>query len=52
MLLWYIVSLASGVQFEIDLPSKKVSIESDHSVDALLDTLKKTGKNASYIGEK
>uniref|UniRef100_A0A8C6XTF1 Uncharacterized protein n=1 Tax=Naja naja TaxID=35670 RepID=A0A8C6XTF1_NAJNA len=42
----------AGVQFEIDLPNKKVSIESTHSVDTLLETLKKTGKNTSYLGEK
>uniref|UniRef100_A0A8D0BQ50 Copper transport protein ATOX1 n=1 Tax=Salvator merianae TaxID=96440 RepID=A0A8D0BQ50_SALMN len=39
-----------GVQFEIDLPSTKMSIESEHNVDILLETLKKTGKNASYLG--
>ncbi|KAH0629859.1 hypothetical protein JD844_012290 [Phrynosoma platyrhinos] len=44
--------MKQGVQFEIDLPNKKVIIESEHSVNTLLDTLKKTGKNASYIGEK
>ncbi|KAJ7316374.1 hypothetical protein JRQ81_002536 [Phrynocephalus forsythii] len=47
-----VLNKLGGVQFEIDLPSKTVSIESDHSVDTLLDTLKKTGKNASYIGAK
>ncbi|XP_026713846.1 copper transport protein ATOX1 [Athene cunicularia] len=41
-----------GVQFDIDLPNKKVCINSEHSVDTLLETLKKTGKNASYLGEK
>nr|XP_009683937.1 PREDICTED: copper transport protein ATOX1 [Struthio camelus australis] len=41
-----------GVQFDIDLPNKKVCIESEHNVDTLLETLKKTGKNASYLGEK
>ncbi|KAM9130668.1 copper transport protein ATOX1 [Pangshura tecta] len=41
-----------GVQFEIDLPNKKVCIDSEHSVDTLLATLKKTGKSASYLGEK
>lgn len=41
-----------GVQFDIDLPNKKVCIDSEHNVDTLLETLKKTGKNASYIGEK
>ncbi|MGH0170878.1 UNVERIFIED_CONTAM: hypothetical protein FKN15_063048 [Acipenser sinensis] len=41
-----------GVQFDIDLPNKKVFIESEHSVDLLLETLKKTGKNAIYVGVK
>uniref|UniRef100_A0A8C6IPE1 Copper transport protein ATOX1 n=1 Tax=Melopsittacus undulatus TaxID=13146 RepID=A0A8C6IPE1_MELUD len=41
-----------GVQFDIDLPNKKVCIDSEHNIDTLLETLKKTGKNASYIGEK
>uniref|UniRef100_A0A8C2T3E7 Copper transport protein ATOX1 n=1 Tax=Coturnix japonica TaxID=93934 RepID=A0A8C2T3E7_COTJA len=41
-----------GVQFDIDLPNKKVYIESEHNVDTLLETLKKTGKSASYLGEK
>uniref|UniRef100_A0A4W3GBR9 Uncharacterized protein n=1 Tax=Callorhinchus milii TaxID=7868 RepID=A0A4W3GBR9_CALMI len=42
----------SGKSFSIDLPEKKVVIESRHSVDVLLETLKKTGKNVSYVGEK
>ncbi|XP_039240223.1 copper transport protein ATOX1 isoform X1 [Pipra filicauda] len=41
-----------GVQFDIDLPNKKVFIDSEHNVDTLLETLKKTGKNTSYLGEK
>ncbi|XP_066833410.1 copper transport protein ATOX1 isoform X1 [Anser cygnoides] len=40
------------VQFDIDLPNKKVCIDSEHNVDTLLETLKKTGKSASYLGEK
>ncbi|KAI1234146.1 Copper transport protein ATOX1, partial [Lamprotornis superbus] len=40
-----------GVSFDIDLPNKKVYIDSEHNVDTLLETLKKTGKNASYLGE-
>eukprot|EP00062_Callorhinchus_milii_P016497 gi/632967901/ref/XP_007900237.1/ PREDICTED: copper transport protein ATOX1 [Callorhinchus milii] len=44
--------LPADVQFSIDLPEKKVVIESRHSVDVLLETLKKTGKNVSYVGEK
>uniref|UniRef100_A0A803SXP1 Copper transport protein ATOX1 n=1 Tax=Anolis carolinensis TaxID=28377 RepID=A0A803SXP1_ANOCA len=47
-----VLNKLGGVQFEIDLPNKKVIVESDHSVNTLLDTLKKTGKNASYTGEK
>ncbi|XP_015270773.1 PREDICTED: copper transport protein ATOX1-like [Gekko japonicus] len=41
-----------AVQFDIDLPNKKVTIESEHSMETLLETLKKTGKNASYLGDK
>ncbi|NWS67290.1 ATOX1 protein, partial [Lophotis ruficrista] len=41
-----------GESFDIDLPNKKVYIDSEHNVDTLLETLKKTGKNASYLGEK
>uniref|UniRef100_A0A8C3NTK3 Copper transport protein ATOX1 n=1 Tax=Cyanoderma ruficeps TaxID=181631 RepID=A0A8C3NTK3_9PASS len=41
-----------GVSFDIDLPNKKVCIDSEHTVDTLLETLKKTGKNTSYLGEK
>ncbi|NWI64930.1 ATOX1 protein, partial [Todus mexicanus] len=41
-----------GVHFEIDLPNKKVCIDSKHNIDTLLETLKKTGKNVSYLGEK
>uniref|UniRef100_A0A8D0GGA4 Copper transport protein ATOX1 n=1 Tax=Sphenodon punctatus TaxID=8508 RepID=A0A8D0GGA4_SPHPU len=47
-----VLNKLGGVQFDIDLHNKKVSIESEHSVDTLLDTLKKTGKTASYLGEK
>uniref|UniRef100_A0A8D0CFR8 Copper transport protein ATOX1 n=1 Tax=Salvator merianae TaxID=96440 RepID=A0A8D0CFR8_SALMN len=47
-----VLNKLGGVQFEIDLPNKKVSVESEHNVDTLLETLKKTGKNASYLGEK
>uniref|UniRef100_A0A671FRA6 Uncharacterized protein n=1 Tax=Rhinolophus ferrumequinum TaxID=59479 RepID=A0A671FRA6_RHIFE len=39
-----------GVQFEIDLPSKKVFIKSEHSVDTLLETLRKIGKTVTYLG--
>ncbi|KAM4039463.1 copper transport protein ATOX1 isoform 2-T2 [Anomaloglossus baeobatrachus] len=41
------------VQYEIDLPNKKVVIESDkHSVDQLLETLKKTGKEVRHLCTK
>ncbi|XP_011369548.1 copper transport protein ATOX1 [Pteropus vampyrus] len=45
-----VLNKLGGVQFEIDLPSKRVSIDSEHSVDALLETLKKTGKTVTYLG--
>ncbi|XP_024606014.1 copper transport protein ATOX1 isoform X2 [Neophocaena asiaeorientalis asiaeorientalis] len=41
-----------GVQFDIDLPNKKVCVDSEHSVDTLLETLGKTGKAVSYLGPK
>lgn len=44
--------LPAGVQFDIDLPNKKVCIDSEHSVDTLLETLGKTGKAVSYLGPK
>ncbi|XP_042195916.1 copper transport protein ATOX1-like isoform X2 [Callorhinchus milii] len=47
-----VLNKLGDVQFSIDLPEKKVVIESRHSVDVLLETLKKTGKNVSYVGEK
>ncbi|XP_041930406.1 copper transport protein ATOX1 [Alosa pseudoharengus] len=40
------------VKFDIDLPNKKVFIESDKDTDVLLETLKKTGKAVTYIGPK
>ncbi|NP_001243562.1 copper transport protein ATOX1 [Danio rerio] len=40
------------VKFDIDLPNKKVFIESDKNTDVLLETLKKTGKTVTYIGTK
>lgn len=42
----------AGVQFDIDLANKKVSIDSEHGVDKLLETLGKTGKAVSYLGPK
>lgn len=44
--------LPAGVEFNIDLPNKKVCIESEHSTDTLLATLNKTGKAVSYLGPK
>uniref|UniRef100_W5N135 Copper transport protein ATOX1 n=1 Tax=Lepisosteus oculatus TaxID=7918 RepID=W5N135_LEPOC len=41
-----------GVKFDIDLPNKKVFIESEQSVEVLIETLKKTGKTVTYIGPK
>ncbi|KAK7138207.1 copper transport protein ATOX1 isoform X1 [Siphateles boraxobius] len=42
----------ADVKFDIDLPNKKVFIESDKDTDVLLETLKKTGKTVTYIGPK
>ncbi|KAG8438893.1 hypothetical protein GDO86_005183 [Hymenochirus boettgeri] len=47
-----VLSKLDGVLYEIDLPNKKVIIESSYSVDVLLETLKKTGKEAKYLGCK
>lgn len=38
--------------FEIDLPKKLVWIESDKDADALLEALKKSGKEVKYNGAK
>ncbi|XP_062944054.1 copper transport protein ATOX1 [Cynocephalus volans] len=45
-----VLNKLGGVKFHTDLPNKKVCIESEHSVDILLATLRKTGKTASYLG--
>ncbi|CAH6786333.1 Atox1 [Phodopus roborovskii] len=47
-----VLNKLGGVQFNIDLPNKKVYIESEHSTDTLLTTLNKTGKTVCYIGPK
>ncbi|XP_004587662.1 copper transport protein ATOX1 [Ochotona princeps] len=47
-----VLNKMGGLEFNIDLPNKKVCIESEHSVDALLATLTKTGKTVSYLGPK
>lgn len=47
-----VLNKLGGVQFDIDLPNKKVCINSEHSVDTLLETLGKTGKAVSYLGPK
>ncbi|XP_012966871.1 copper transport protein ATOX1 isoform X2 [Mesocricetus auratus] len=47
-----VLNKLGGVKFNIDLPNRKVYIESDHSTDTLLTTLTKTGKAVLYIGPK
>uniref|UniRef100_A0A673TVV1 Copper transport protein ATOX1 n=1 Tax=Suricata suricatta TaxID=37032 RepID=A0A673TVV1_SURSU len=47
-----VLNKLEGVEFDIDLPNKKVCINSEHSVDLLLETLGKTGKAVSYLGSK
>ncbi|XP_043294121.1 copper transport protein ATOX1-like [Cervus elaphus] len=47
-----VLNKLGGVQFDIDLPNKKVCTSSEHSVDTLLETLGKTGKAVSYLGPK
>ncbi|KTG06057.1 hypothetical protein cypCar_00005918 [Cyprinus carpio] len=46
------VCFSTDVKFDIDLPNKKVFIESDKDTDVLLETLRKTGKTVTYIGPK
>ncbi|XP_034508067.1 copper transport protein ATOX1 [Ailuropoda melanoleuca] len=38
------------VEFDIDLPNKKVCINSEHSTNILLEALGKTGKPHFYLG--
>ncbi|KAG9491166.1 copper transport protein ATOX1 isoform X2 [Eleutherodactylus coqui] len=48
-----VLSRLEGVQYEIDLPNKKVVIQSEnHTADQLLETLKKTGKEARHLCTK
>ncbi|XP_006632102.2 copper transport protein ATOX1 [Lepisosteus oculatus] len=47
-----VLNKLQGVKFDIDLPNKKVFIESEQSVEVLIETLKKTGKTVTYIGPK
>ncbi|XP_075066200.1 copper transport protein ATOX1 [Mixophyes fleayi] len=48
-----VLSRLDNLQYEIDLPNKKVVIQSDnHSVDQLLETLKKTGKETKHLCTK
>uniref|UniRef100_UPI00398EEBE6 copper transport protein ATOX1 n=1 Tax=Pristiophorus japonicus TaxID=55135 RepID=UPI00398EEBE6 len=47
-----VLNKLKDVQFDIDLPNKKVFIDSKHSVELLTEHLKKTGKDVQYIGEK
>lgn len=43
---------ASGVEsFDISLTEKKVTITSTMTADELLETLKKTGKKVTYLGQ-
>ncbi|VCX41684.1 unnamed protein product [Gulo gulo] len=41
-----------GADFDIDLPNKKLCINSEHSVNTQLETLDKTGKAVSYLAPK
>ncbi|XP_077297311.1 antioxidant 1 copper chaperone [Arctopsyche grandis] len=43
----------SGVEsFDISLTEKRVTITSTMTADELLDTLKKTGKKVTYLGQQ
>ncbi|XP_078086840.1 copper transport protein ATOX1 isoform X2 [Mustelus asterias] len=47
-----VLNKLGDVQFDIDLPNKKILIECKHSVETLTECLKKTGKDVQYVGEK
>ncbi|XP_039074373.1 copper transport protein ATOX1-like [Hyaena hyaena] len=47
-----VLNKLGGVEFDTDLHNKKVCINSEHTVDLLLETLQKTGKAVSYLGPK
>ncbi|XP_043460516.1 copper transport protein ATOX1-like [Prionailurus bengalensis] len=47
-----VLNKLGGVEFGIDLPNGKVCVNSEHSVDLLLETLGKTGQAVSYLGPK
>ncbi|XP_067900016.1 copper transport protein ATOX1 [Heterodontus francisci] len=47
-----VLNKLEDVQFDIDLPNKKVFIESKQSVEVLTEHLKRTGKAVQYVGEK
>lgn len=45
--------VGKGVEnIDIDLKSQQVSVTSSLSSEELLEVIKKTGKNTTYIGEK
>ncbi|CAD7684884.1 unnamed protein product [Nyctereutes procyonoides] len=43
---------SNAVSRVFNKPGGKVCINSEHSVDVLLETLEKTGKAVSYLGPK
>ncbi|KAM4748781.1 LOW QUALITY PROTEIN: copper transport protein ATOX1 [Rhinophrynus dorsalis] len=47
-----VLTKLGGVKFDIDLEKKTVTTDSEHPVDLLLETLKKTGKEARHLGTK
>ncbi|XP_051871071.1 copper transport protein ATOX1 [Pristis pectinata] len=47
-----VLNKVEGIQFDVDLPNKKVFVESNHNVEMLTQLLKKTGKDVQYIGKK
>ncbi|XP_068134499.1 copper transport protein ATOX1 [Hyperolius riggenbachi] len=48
-----VLTKLKDVKYDIDLENKKVFITSDqYSAEQLLETLKKTGKDAKYVGCK
>ncbi|XP_042785986.1 copper transport protein ATOX1-like [Panthera leo] len=47
-----VLNKLGGVECGLDLPKEKVCVNSEHSVDLLLETLGKTGQAVSYLGPK
>uniref|UniRef100_A0A8C4QD36 Uncharacterized protein n=1 Tax=Eptatretus burgeri TaxID=7764 RepID=A0A8C4QD36_EPTBU len=45
-------SVSPGIEHSIDLPNKTVTVITDLGADAVLESLKKIGKEVKYLGGK